>query len=55
MVQAVGAARLMNTLVGTLPISSHSLDGDPVPILTSALLAGTVADLFQRRYLNRSA
>src|SRR3954454_13608055 len=49
MVQGVGAAWLMTTLVGTPDLVALVQTATQVPILLFALVAGTVADLWDRR------
>lgn len=49
MVQGVGAAWLMTTLAGTPDLVAMVQTATQVPVLLFALLAGTVADLWDRR------
>src|SRR5262245_37537845 len=49
MVQGVGAAWLMTTLAGTPDMVALVQTATQAPVLLFALLAGTVADLWDRR------
>src|SRR5687768_13162799 len=51
MVQGVGAAWLMTTLAGTPDLVALVQTAMQAPVLLFALLAGTVADLWDRRWV----
>ena len=51
MVQGVGAAWLMTTLAGTPDMVALVQTATQAPVLLFALLAGTVADLWDRRWV----